>query len=183
MKLISLHIFLTLVSISASCQSLCDTLAFIQCEKNKIQFSYSDQARVSKILESGNFHILHIGDSHLQAAFLTEKIKQQLHEYFRDDSFLASPGFIFPFSIAQSNNPFFYKVNYTGLWTRTRNVDDIQNAPIGLSGITVSSKSPIAEIGIKIENQKYNYKSKYFFDKATLLHNTDSSITVLASLN
>lgn len=183
MKKINIYIFLLLVSTSAMSQGICDSLIFMKCQKNSITLSDTDQKKISKALESGSLRIVHIGDSHLQAAFFTEKVKQRLYQYFQQDVLIASPGFIFPFAMAQTNNPFYFKVDYTGIWTRTRNVDDILNAPVGISGITVSTKSPLAEIKIRMENQKYPYKSKYWFDRIILLHSQDSSFKILANDN
>jgi lysophospholipase L1-like esterase len=183
MKIISLHIILLLVSISAMSQSICDSLSFIKCQKNNITLSDAEQKKISNAIESGSLRIVHIGDSHLQAAFFTEKVKQRLSQYFQNDNLIASPGFIFPFTMAQTNNPFYFKVDFTGTWTRTRNVDDLLNAPVGISGITVSTKSPYSEIKIKMENQKYPYKSKYWFDRVILLHSQDNSLKIFANDN
>ncbi|MGE0090034.1 MAG: GDSL-type esterase/lipase family protein [Bacteroidales bacterium] len=177
----SLIFFLLFINLSAFCQSICDTLGFINCQKNSIQITESEKEKIKQALDSGSLRIVHIGDSHLQAAFLSEKIKQLLNQNLQNKSNIASPGFIFPFSMAQTNNPFFFKIDYSGSWTRTRNVDEFLNSPIGISGITVSSKSPNMEIKIKMENRKFTYKSKYFFDKAVLLHNTCGTATIMAN--
>jgi len=181
MRKISLIIFLLFISSSAFCQGICDTLNFINCQKNVIQIPDNELTKIKYAISSGSLRIIHIGDSHLQAAFLSEKIKQQLFQRFQNNNAIASPGFIFPFSMAQTNNPFFFKVDYSGSWIKTRNVDEFLNSPVGISGITVSSEFPDMEIKIKLENQKYSYKSKYFFDRVLLLHNTDCSIKILAN--
>ena len=181
MKQISLFIISLLIFTSVSGQSICDSLSFIHCQKNTIQINDSIRSKLTKILESGNIKIVHIGDSHLQAAFFTEKVKQLLYQHFQENEMIASPGFIFPFSMAQTNNPYFFKVSYTGQWLRSRNVDEIQNSQIGISGITVSTSTPQSELKIKMQNQKYNFKTKYFFDKVILLHNIDSSINISAN--
>jgi len=181
MKQISLFIISFLIFTSVSGQSICDSLSFIHCQKNTIQINDSIRSKLTKILESGNIKIVHIGDSHLQAAFFTEKVKQLLYQHFQKNELSASPGFIFPFSMAQTNNPYFFKVSYSGQWLRTRNVDEIQKSQIGISGITVSTNTPQSELKIKMQNQKYNFKTKYFFDKVILLHNIDSSINISAN--
>ena len=181
MKQISLFIISLLIFTSVSGQSICDSLSFIHCQKNTIQINDSIRSKLTKILESGNIKIVHIGDSHLQAAFFTEKVKQLLYQHFQENEMIASPGFIFPFSMAQTNNPYFFKVSYTGQWLRSKNVDEIQNSQIGISGITVSTSTPQSELKIKMQNQKYNFKTKYFFDKVILLHNIDSSINISAN--
>lgn len=177
----SLILIFLFMSLSAFCQGICDTLGFINCEKNNIQIAESEKEKINQAINSGSLRIVHIGDSHLQAAFVSEKIKQLLNQSFQNNKSIASPGFIFPFSMAQTNNPFFYKIDFSGNWTRTRNVDEYLNSPVGISGITVSSKSPEIELKIKLENQKYTYKSKYFFDKMVLLHNTSGTAKIKAN--
>lgn len=181
MRIISLFFILTMISFLTTAQGLCDTLSFINCTKNEIQIPDSTRVKIKKALETGSLRIVHIGDSHLQAAFFTEKVKQQLYQHFHGDGTVASPGFIFPFSMAQTNNPFYYKVDYTGKWIRTRNVDEVMSSKIGLSGITVSTKSPFAEFKIKMQNRKYKMLSTYSFDRVVLLHNADSSVKILAN--
>lgn len=175
MKFITTYGIIMLFSTLVYGQSLCDTIPFIGCQKNYLQISDNLKSKINTIIENGNLKILHIGDSHLQAAHLSERIKQNLYAYFQGEKGIASPGFIFPFAMVQTNNPFYYTVGYSGLWTRTRNVDEVFNSPVGLSGITVATNSPTAEIDLKMENERYSYPSKYWFDKITVLHNFENS--------
>ncbi len=96
---ILVFIFL-MISLFARSQTLCDTLAFIACDQNKIIFNEADSNLANLIhkFQFGNsekIQIVHIGDSHLQAGFLTEKIKQILFQHFYANDSFASPGFIF----------------------------------------------------------------------------------------
>lgn len=177
----SLILIFLFMSLSAFCQGICDTIGFINCQKNNIQIAESEKEKIKQVINTGSLRIVHIGDSHLQAAFFSEKIKQLLNQNLQNNNSIASPGFIFPFSMAQTNNPFFYKIDYSGSWARTRNVDEFLNSPVGISGITVSSKTQKMDVKIRLENQKYPYKSKYFFDKAVVLHNTCSTTTIIAN--
>ena len=176
---ISIIIFLSLAFIVRS-QTICDTLPFINCDANEIIRSENDSNTNNLIqkfttLKSDkkeSVQIVHIGDSHLQAGFLTEKIKQQLFQYYSKTDTIAAPGFIFPFTIAETNNPFFFRVDYTGNWDWCKNTDPEKNCSLGLSGITVLTKDSIASISIKMQNQKYDYPLKYYFNRIKILHNT-----------
>ncbi|MBI9054100.1 MAG: hypothetical protein JEY96_09815 [Bacteroidales bacterium] len=121
--------------------------------------------------------IVHIGDSHLQAGFLTEKIKQELFEAFSTDT-IASPGFIFPYTIAETNNPYFFKVDYSGNWTYCKNVDQDKTCKLGLSGITIQTKDSNASICVKMKNKRYNIPNKYYFNRIKILHNESDKLTI-----
>ena len=178
-------IILSLISFSIKSQNLCDTLPFINCDTNEIVINKNDLNTTNLIaklesLESDknlSLQIVHIGDSHLQAGFLTEKIKQELFKYYSNDT-IASPGFIFPYTIAETNNPFFFKVDYTGNWDWCKNIDQEKTCKLGLSGITIRTKDTIASISIKMQNQKYQYPVKYYFDKIKILHNSSDSTNI-----
>lgn len=159
-------------------QSNCDTLDFLDCGKNEI--TVMDSGKLSRMVEqfqafssekSEPIQIVHIGDSHLQAGFITEKIKQKLFQSYNTDSF-ASPGFIFPYTIAQTNNPFFYQVDYTGHWDWSKNVDANRACSLGLSGITVRTIDSIVSIQIKMQNNDENNPVKYRFNKIKIFHSS-----------
>ncbi|MEY5048025.1 MAG: hypothetical protein RLZZ175_1384 [Bacteroidota bacterium] len=62
--------------------------------------------------------ILHLGDSHIQADFLSGKIRQLFQN---DDEFGdGGHGLAFPYNITKTNNPTWYKSTYTGTWQSTR---------------------------------------------------------------
>lgn len=180
-----LLIALSFVNFKAKSQLVCDTLPFINCNENRISISPDNQVLSSfknKLLTiqsdtSRQLNIVHIGDSHLQAGFITEKIKQILFENFENDS-VATPGFIFPYTIANTNNPFFYKVHYSGNWNACKNIDQEKNCHLGLSGITVSTNDSIASLSIKMQNTRYNKPYKYYFDRIKILHNQTDSLNI-----
>lgn len=180
-----LIIILSLITFSIKSQSLCDTLPFIQCKDNLISVNGNDSFNtlIHKFKnlnsdKSNPIHIIHIGDSHLQAGFLTEKIKQKLFQFYAEKDTVVSPGFIFPYTIAQTNNPFFYKVDYSGDWEWGKNIDAEKTCSLGLSGITVRTNDSLAFFSIKMQNEKYDYPKKYFFNSVKIFHNTDSTISI-----
>ncbi|MCK5170637.1 MAG: hypothetical protein KAQ75_12225 [Bacteroidales bacterium] len=185
-----LIIILSLITFSIKSQSLCDTLPFIQCKDNLI--SVNGNENINTLIQKFNnlnsdksnpIHIIHIGDSHLQAGFLTEKIKQKLFQFYAEEDTIVSLGFIFPYTIAQTNNPFFYKVDYSGDWEWCKNIDAEKTCSLGLSGITVRTNDSLAFFSIKMQNEKYDYPKKYFFNSVKIFHNTDSAISIKVNDN
>jgi lysophospholipase L1-like esterase len=173
-------ILIVTLNFSALSQSVCDTLNFIHCDHNKIitTNAESTQSFIKKFknlnsLDAEHINIVHIGDSHLQAGFLTEQIKQELFNYYCSDS-VVSPGFIFPYTIAQTNNPFFYQVDYSGEWTWSKNVDSEKTSQLGLSGITVKTTDSLATFSIKINHKNdSSFSKRYGFNTIKLLHNNN----------
>lgn len=165
-------------------QGICDTLAFINCQDNIIVVhdncmdSLIQKFKNLNSEKSSPINIVHIGDSHLQAGFLTEKIKHSLFKYYYSKDTLASPGFIFPYTIAQTNNPFYYKIYYTGNWDWCKNVDHKKTCKLGLSGITVRTNDTVATLSIKMQNKKYDYPQKYYFNTVKIFHNIDSTLCI-----
>jgi len=187
-KILIINIILTFSLGNIMGQSVCDTLLFLNCDANYIITNNSEEftqfvhkmGNLSKD-SSAKINILHIGDSHLQAGFLTESIKQGLFQYFISEDKIISPGFIFPFTMAQTNNPFFYKVNYTGNWNWTKNVDIKKISKLGLSGITASTGDSSATFSIKMNNSK-DHIQKYLFNTIKIFHGS-ASTTILRANN
>ena len=116
--------------------------------------------------------IVHIGDSHLQAAYLSEKIKEQLQQRLTPADTLLSPGLVFPFSLAHTNNPFYYITEGSDTWQRMRNVDAELNMPLGLSGISLQTDTT-SQIAIKFRNNSRT--NKYIFSQLQILGQGNAS--------
>ncbi|MDA3779987.1 MAG: hypothetical protein PF487_07195, partial [Bacteroidales bacterium] len=126
-----------------------------------------------KIKNNNKINIVHIGDSHLQAGMLTEVIKNNLINSFNNNDTAIAPGFIFPYTIAETNNPYYYKVNYSGNFRYYKSVDKEKTCKLGLSGITLQTNDSIASIDIKMRKQKGLLK--YQFNTIEILHDKPSN--------
>ncbi len=83
----------------------------------------------------GKLKIMHIGASHVQAGVWSWTLRNSFEELCNSPH--GAPGFMFPFSIAKTNHPYFYKSSFTGNWQHQRVTDkQIDGYPMGLSGIT-----------------------------------------------
>lgn len=103
----------------------------------------------------GRINILHIGGSHVQADFYTDVIRVNIDSL--NAGLLPPRGFIFPYSVAKTNNPFNYKVNYGGTWSTARNALRQFKPTQGLSGINISTIDTTAWFSISL-NRKNNHR-------------------------
>lgn len=78
-------------------------------------------------------NIVHIGDSHIQADFFTNTIREGLQREFGNGGF----GFTFPYSLVKTNGPRFIKYRSNATWRSQSNVAPSSYAGIGLSGIAL----------------------------------------------
>jgi lysophospholipase L1-like esterase len=85
--------------------------------------------------QNGIISIAHIGDSHIQADFLTGAIRRKLHERFGN----AGRGFVFPYKIAQSWGPLDIKFTHTGEWHYCDIKRNTSICNMGASGFTITS--------------------------------------------
>lgn len=106
----------------------------------------------------GKLNIVHIGGSHIQADIYSHQLRKNLIHFH--PNLVGARGFVFPFSIAETNNPSNYKTHYTGKWVTSKNTQATLSSPLGLSGITVSTNDSIASISIEIPT-KEDYLSSF----------------------
>jgi len=113
-------------------------------------------------------HIFHIGGSHIQADIYSNKLRSYLQQMSATAK--GQRGLIFPFKMAQTNNPRNYKVDYTGNWKGFRCSVEQDSIAWGLTGISASFKDSISKIRV---NANYrNYKTNmYNFNKIRVFYN------------
>ncbi len=127
---------------------------FIDYGKNRFTL-YSDSSLFRRfyhrfdsllVTGSGSLNIVHLGGSHIQADIYTHRIRQRFHEF--EPGILGSRGFIFPYRLAQTNNPSNYRVTYTGNWSFCKNTQRDATCELGLSGYSIMTKDTAASIKI-----------------------------------
>ncbi|MCL1967369.1 MAG: GDSL-type esterase/lipase family protein [Fibromonadales bacterium] len=121
--------------------------------KNSMLFNMFFQ-KLDTLVEAGKgrISILHIGASHVQAGVLSDRIRHNL-DIFNGD-FKTPRGLIFPYSVAKTNNPFSYKVTYSGEWSRVRNVQNNREKPLGMTGIAVYTDDSAAQINVSFNSSE-----------------------------
>lgn len=81
----------------------------------------------------GKINIVHIGDSHIQADFFTNTIRELLQRNFGNGGI----GFTFPYSLVKTNGPRSVKYACNATWQSQLNVSPIADVGVGLSGIAL----------------------------------------------
>jgi len=112
------------------------------------------------------FNVLHLGDSHLQAGYYSNEIRQNFQNYFIDDS-LANLGLIFPYTAAKTNNPQNYQIEYSGKWQSSKALDNNKDVKKGVTGITLYTNDSSATLTISLNNyypiKNYSYNHSKIF--------------------
>lgn len=97
-----------------------------------------------KTTESGKkqkIHITHIGDSHIQADFVSAKSRELWFAKYGS----GGRGLLFPFRAAKTNGPFDYKDRSSTYFEAKRNVFPQRPMEIGVSGITIGTSGAFAQ--------------------------------------
>ena len=118
----------------------------------------------------GNMKIIHIGGSHIQADIYSDRMRKRLQTF--QPGINGGRGFVFPYSIAGTNNPLNYRVTYTGKWESCRNVEKYKNCTLGLSGISVTTSDTTSSFSIKLIDQS---PPDYDFNLIRVFSDIDSS--------
>lgn len=115
---------------------------------------------------NGKFSIIHLGDSHLQADFISQEIRESLQKKFGN----AGRGLITPLKLAKSNEPYNYSIRSEYIWENKKIVSRNCTIPIGLGGVCISCINPEAEIQIQTKNVNdfdYSFKKLIVFHPIT----------------
>lgn len=99
---------------------------------------------------TGNVDILHIGGSHVQAGTFSHQVRYRLLQ--TAPQLTARRGFLFPFSVAKTNNPYNYKVSYGGNWSSCKNTQRDVPYKMGLSGMVVATQDRSAQLSVRMRN-------------------------------
>ncbi|CAI8208858.1 MAG: Uncharacterised protein [Bacteroidia bacterium] len=103
--------------------------------------------------------IVHIGDSHIQANYITGMVRN----LFQDDFGNAGRGLVFPYRLANSYGPNDVKFNYVGKWDYCSIKKDFESNKIGMVGYSAIPQ-PNSELSIKVSE-----KGSLTFNKVTIL--------------
>lgn len=121
------------------------------------------QGSVSKL---SKISIVHIGDSHLQTGVLTAVLRERLQMQFGN----AGRGLLFPYKVARTNEPVTYVSSSGSAWEAKRCVFPENPIPIGISGITLHTTNPNADLQVMVRNAA---KLDYSFDHITVFTDTN----------
>ncbi|MBL0128067.1 MAG: hypothetical protein IPP83_11560 [Flavobacteriales bacterium] len=124
----------------------------------------------------GQVNIVHIGGSHVQADMWSMELRHRLQTMV--PGVRAGRGFIFPYNMAKTNNPWWYNPEFTGQWTGLRNVVRADTSTLGIAGISATTTDTLTTLKIGFRGDAF---PGYTFDRVRVLHRMDSSFEVTAS--
>ncbi|MBP6313214.1 MAG: GDSL-type esterase/lipase family protein [Flavobacteriales bacterium] len=123
----------------------------------------------------GQLNIVHIGGSHIQADMWTMELRHRFQTVVPGVG--GARGFIFPFAMAKTNNPYWYVPKFSGKWSMVKNTTQADSSELGLAGYSVTTTDPHTELSINFRGEAY---SGYAFNTVKVLHSMDNSFGVEA---
>lgn len=112
-----------------------------------------------------NVNIVHLGDSHIQADYMTGVIRRSFHKNFGN----AGRGLIVPLRVARTNEPNNFKTASKVNWNSKRCVFPDQPLPIGIGGVTIETTNKEADLVIHLNDLWLDYS----FNSLTLFYEED----------
>ena len=129
----------------------------------------------SSSCDSSQFVIIHLGDSHVQGGTLSGQFRRNFHQHFGN----AGRGLISPYKLARSNNPAGYSFQSEVKWESERMITTNTTSPIGVTGMTLTSKDKRANISFSVSDEAdtldYSFNRVRFFPREfSKTHKPDS---------
>jgi lysophospholipase L1-like esterase len=150
---------------------------FVKYHKNEINVPYPKTTllRFNQALDNlihnrqRKVNIVHFGDSHVQADFFSDQVRQ----HFNDEKLLGNGGrgYFFPCSMAQSQDPYNLKVNYLGRWNGCKNISLNKSCSWGLSGMVSTTNDSTAQFTIDPNTRSPH---KYQISKARVYYHVNN---------
>lgn len=146
---------------------------FIQQEENLIHNSVSlapfyDSLYQLKSKKETIVNILHIGDSHIQADYLTGTTRKLFQREFGN----AGRGLVFPGRVGRTNeSPTIYS-STSAPWDASRIIYGNQSMPIGIGAMTLQTKQAGANLLLRTHPAE---ELSYAFNRITILYQKDFS--------
>jgi lysophospholipase L1-like esterase len=119
-------------------------------------------------------NILHIGDSHIQADYMTAVLRRNFQKVFGN----AGRGFVFPYSVAGTNSPVNFISTSNIKWKSKRCVHPAEPLPIGLGGITISTTDPSADLRVVMNDL---WTEQLFNEVTVFFHGDEQSFNFTVS--
>ena len=115
---------------------------------------------------TGKVNVMQIGGSHIQADIWSDQLRKNFQTLA--PSLNGGRGFLFPYRLAHTNNPYYYKCTSTGEWKGFRNSLLKQDTTWGVSGITAATKDSAAMLKFYFRGDDTPY---YDFNSIKIFHN------------
>lgn len=131
--------------------------------------------------KTGKVRVVHIGDSHIQADLFTGVIRKNLQEKFGNGGL----GFSFPHNLARTNGNYFMKYSSNADWNTHKITKEKNNSPVGLSGISLSTRSKGFAIEVTVRDNSYQFNTLKIVtpDNASMFDVATNSKTIALESN
>jgi lysophospholipase L1-like esterase len=158
----------SITSMKTNDDALARQYPFVRAIFNRVQNSsgldnFYEKLHQLKTADSGTVSIVHIGDSHIQADFLSGVVRTGLQEFFGD----AGRGLVFPYQLAKSNAPQDIASSSNATWQYNRVAHPELPISPGVSGYGIKTNSSGAAINLSL---RYGFSSfrklKFFIDSS-----------------
>lgn len=154
---------------------------FIRYKDNKILF-FNDSLNYDYLFSSldsliwqgnGQVNIVQIGGSHIQGGTQSGHLRRRFQTFY--PGLKGSRGFVFPYRLLHSNNPWDYHVAHTGNWEGARSVGRKKTYTFGLSGVSVTTRDAQASLTFIIRE---GYSQHYDFNRIKIFHNDSCNYNI-----
>lgn len=138
---------------------------------------FFEKLYVLETAKTGKVRVVHIGDSHIQADLFTGVIRKNLQEKFGNGGL----GFSFPHNLARTNGSHFIRYSSNESWNNHRLTKEKNGSPIGLSGISLTTKAKDFAVEINVKDNAYQFNTLKIVtpDNAPMFEVATSSKTIM----
>ncbi|BDD04820.1 LysM peptidoglycan-binding domain-containing protein [Aureibacter tunicatorum] len=122
-------------------------------------------------LDNRKLHIVHIGDSHIQADYFSGRMR----EYFQEKYGNGGRGLVFPYRLSKTNGATDIKYTSNVYWSGRRNSYGKLKRSTGIAGHCIETNTKDAQILVESELDQ--------FDQVTIFHSQEDDVFVLGLRN
>lgn len=155
---------------------------FIRGDRNMLHFPGSMErwnalyTRLEEIAFDGrgNVSVVHMGGSHVQAGWLTDKLRRHFNQL--NYGLEGERGLVFPYKMAGTNSPHSIECSWKGQWTGCRSSVSSQSCEWGVTGISAITSDTIASVTVAAHDADSLY---YSFDRVIVYHQSSPEYCVV----
>lgn len=114
-----------------------------------------------------NLTIVHIGDSHIQGGYFTNKFRELMAQSYG----IKERGFVFPYSLIKANGPEDVRFYSSSTWIGQKYNHSVENERVGIAGYHLTTNEKMAAITLVL---KQGSDSLYPFQKVLVYHDQPS---------
>lgn len=111
---------------------------------------------------TGRINILHIGGSHVQAGYLSGRMRDNLISMYDSTSHSSikpgDRGVVFPFRAIGTNAPTNYSISHEGHWSASKCISQSPDAVLGISGAAAITSSENASLTLSFNDPTWAFE-------------------------